>query len=105
MYESKKISYLKIFNHNYNQDDKMTRAPYKRGYSQTKNRGKQGNVTCGFCGKKTPRFKALVTFRGFTITDKTILKQMDRRNIHTYKRKIYACPACARFQGIIKKKR
>lgn len=55
------------------------------------------------CGKKVPRFKTFTTYRGFTVNDPTILKKVDKKDIHTAKEKIYVCPKCARFHGIVEK--
>ena len=77
---------------------------YKRGYSPGHQRGKKDTVNCGFCGKIVPRYKTIPSFRGFRITDPTILQAVERSNIHTGAQKIYACPGCARFRGIVEKK-
>ncbi len=78
---------------------------YDRGYDSSKQRGKKGTVNCGFCGRKVPRQKTFITHRGFRITDPTILNAVeDKRQIHTQTHKVYACPKCARFYGIVEKK-
>ena len=79
------------------------KTPYKRGYHQSKAVGRQSMVSCAFCGKTVPRFKTFTVFRGFSLTDPAILKQVDRKYIHTFHRKMYACPSCARHRGIVKK--
>lgn len=80
-------------------------APYTRKYQHTKRRGKEGTVTCGYCGRKVPRYKSLIKFRGFRITDPTILQQVDRKYIHMTTRKMYVCPSCARHHKIVQKGR
>ena len=77
-------------------------APYTRGYSHSKGRGHESNVNCDFCGKTVPRWKTFPVYRGFRIDDPIIKKDVDRRRISTFSRKMYACPSCARFRGIIK---
>lgn len=81
----------------------ISEAPYTRKYQHTKTRGRESTVNCGFCGRKVPRYKTFTATRGFRITDKTILQQIDTKNIHVFRQKIYACPSCARFHGIVKK--
>ncbi|HIQ49723.1 MAG TPA: hypothetical protein EYH56_00850 [Nanoarchaeota archaeon] len=78
-------------------------APYTRKYEHTKRRGRESTVLCGFCGKKVPRYKTIVTYRGFRITDPLILQSVDKRMVHLFKQKIYVCPSCARFHGIVQK--
>ena len=80
----------------------ISKAPYKRSYDHTKGRGREGNVKCTFCGRRVPRYKAFVKFRGFRITDPTLRKQVQRYNIHMFSRKMYVCPACARHRRIVK---
>ncbi len=81
----------------------VSEAPYTRSYEHTKHRGRESTVLCGVCGKKVPRYKALVTYRGFRITDPVILQQVDKRQIHLTRHKIYVCPSCARFHGIVQR--
>jgi ribosomal protein S26 len=76
-------------------------APYKRTYRHTKGRGKETNVTCEFCKKRVPRYKAFVITKMFKISDPFIMQQVDKRFMSFIKRKIYVCPACARFRGIV----
>ena len=77
-------------------------APYRRKYHHTGSKGRESTVTCGFCGRNVPRWKSFVSYRGFRITDPVIRKQIDMRHVSTFSRKIYVCPSCARFRGIIK---
>jgi len=81
-----------------------SKAPYKRGYSHTKERGKEDTVICSMCGSKVPRWKCITQRRGFRITDPAILKEVGRRNIHFSGTKQYICPKCARFHRIVKKR-
>jgi small subunit ribosomal protein S26e len=76
-------------------------APYKRTYKHTSGRGGEQYVTCEYCGKKVPRFKALTQERGFRISDPVVKKQIDRRQVSTISNKIYVCPSCARHRGIV----
>ncbi len=79
-------------------------APYKRGYTHTKSKGAESVVDCGYCGRKVPRWKTFVTYKGFRINDPVIKKQMDPRAMSMFSRKMYACPACARYRGIVQVK-
>ena len=80
-----------------------SKAPYDRGWKQTKSRGKQPTVTCAYCGKKIPRFKAFVIYQGFNITDPALKKQLDKKALSSFTRKLYVCPSCARHRGIVQK--
>ena len=80
----------------------ISKAPYKRTYSHTKSRGKEGRVRCGLCGKMVPRYKSFVKYRGLRIRDPVILKQVGRHRIHMSSQKIYVCLSCARFRKIVK---
>lgn len=75
---------------------------YKRGYHST-GRGHQSTVTCGFCGKKVPRYKCFIVFRGFNM-ESMIVKEIGSKNIISTRTKVYVCPACARGRGIVQKK-
>ena len=79
----------------------ISTAPYRRHYQHTSNRGGEGTVTCYFCKRQVPRWKAFVKFRGFRINDPTLMKQIPRYNIHTFSQKIYVCPSCARSRNIV----
>jgi len=76
-------------------------APYRRTYKHTKSKGHEANVTCSFCGKKVPKWKALPAQRAFSIKDPILKKQLDRRFMSIFARKDYVCPSCARFRGIV----
>jgi ribosomal protein S26 len=76
-------------------------APYTRKYQHTKSRGHEGTVTCGYCGRQVPRYKTLIKFKGFRITDPTILQAVDRSQMHMFNQKIYVCPSCARSHNIV----
>jgi small subunit ribosomal protein S26e len=78
----------------------VSTAPYRRKYEHTSSRGSEATVTCDFCHREVPRYKTFVITRGFTISDPALLKQVDKRMIHTFSRKMRICPACARFRGI-----
>jgi len=77
-------------------------APYTRGYKHTGGKGHERSVSCGFCGKQVPRWKTFVTYRGFSINDPVLRREVDRRMVSMFQRKIYACPSCARHRGIVK---
>ncbi len=81
----------------------VSEAPYTRKYQHTKSRGHESLVRCGYCGRIVPRYKTFISSRGFRVTDPTILQQVDRKYIHTFTQKTYACPSCARFRGIVQK--
>jgi small subunit ribosomal protein S26e len=80
----------------------ISTAPYRRRYKHTASRGSEATVRCDFCGREVPRYKTFVVNRRFRISDPTLLKQLDRRMIHMFSRKMRACPSCARFRGIIR---
>jgi small subunit ribosomal protein S26e len=79
----------------------ISTAPYTRAYAHTKTRGREGTVTCNYCGRQVPRWKAIVKFKGFRINDPTLLRQIPRYQIHTFSQKTYVCPSCARSRGIV----
>jgi small subunit ribosomal protein S26e len=81
----------------------VSQAPYTRKYHHTQSRGHEQLVLCGYCGKRVPRYKTFVKFRGFRISDPSILQQVDRRHIHMNRQKIYVCPKCARFYKVVKR--
>lgn len=81
----------------------VSTAPYTRKYWHTKTRGKEQTVTCGFCGRLVPRYKTFTKTKGFRITDPTILQSIDRRQVHLFKQKVYVCPSCARFRGVVQR--
>ncbi len=72
-------------------------APYRRVYKHTQQRGREKRVHCSYCGKLVPRYKAIVRYKSFFIKD-PLLKDVKMLSL---KRKIYICPACARFRGIV----
>ena len=80
----------------------ISTAPYKRTYKHTQRRGREYLVTCDMCGRKVPRWKTFVVKRGFKINDPLLLKQIDKRLIHTQVRTLRVCPKCARFYGIVR---
>ncbi len=82
----------------------ISKAPYTRGHKQSTSRGHQSTVFCNFCGRKLPRHKALVTRRGFRITDPLLKRELDRSQYGFSSEKQYACPACARHRGIVQRK-
>lgn len=77
-------------------------APYRRGYTHTKSKGKESTVTCTYCGRSVPRWKTFVQYRGFRISDPGLRKQIDPRFVSGFQSKMYVCPSCARFRGIVK---
>ena len=80
-------------------------APYKRGYHHTKSRGSESNVICSFCGRTVPRYKTISQTKGFRLNDPAIIQAVeDRRFIHMFTRKTYACPSCARGRGIVRRR-
>ena len=81
---------------------------YKRGWHHTKTRGKESVITCGFCGRKVPRYKTFSVTRGFVITDPLLKKELgikDRGRFNLMQSKTYACPGCARHRRIVRKRR
>lgn len=101
------IRHLKTFGANFSRQRRETismPAPYKRGWKTTGARGAQPNVECGFCGRLVPRLKTFTEFRGFRITDPLLRKTLSRQQISTFEQKVYVCPSCARFRGIVAKR-
>ena len=79
---------------------------YTRGWTHTKTRGKEGVVTCGFCGRKVPRYKTFPVARSFRITDPLLKRELGYgRGSSLGLTKMYACPGCARHRKIVRKKR
>ena len=78
---------------------------YSRGWHHTKTRGKEGMVTCGFCGRKVPRYKTFPVARAFRVTDPLLKRELGYGRSSLGHTKIYACPACARHRKIVRKKR
>jgi len=86
----------------------MARSAYKRGWSHTKNRGREGTITCSFCGKRVPKYKTFPVIKGFSINDPVLKKELGARardGLMLSTSKMHACPACARHRNIVKKKR
>ena len=87
----------------------MPRKYYRRGWSHTKTRGKEGTVTCGFCGRKVAKYKTFPTMKGFGLNDPVIRSELGARGgrgaLMLSSTKVYACPACARHRNIVRKKR
>ncbi|MBU0898974.1 MAG: 30S ribosomal protein S26e [Nanoarchaeota archaeon] len=81
---------------------------YKRGWHHTKTRGKEGTITCSFCGRKVPKYKTFPVTRGFSINDPVLKKELGSRaryGINLSQSTSYACPGCARHRKIVRKKR
>ncbi len=78
---------------------------YKRGWHHTKRRGRETVVTCGFCGRTVPKYKTFPIYKGFSVSDPSLRKELGRRKISLLSTKIYVCPACARHRRIVKRKR
>lgn len=86
----------------------MAKGFYRRGWHHTKTRGKEGVVSCTFCGKKVPRYKTFPVARSFRVSDPLLMKELGvfgRRGLSIGQSKMYACPACARHRKIVRKKR
>lgn len=77
-------------------------APYRRGYTHTKSKGKETTVNCSYCARSVPKWKTFVQYRGFRINDPTLRKQIDPRFVSSVQSKMYVCPSCARYRGIVK---
>ncbi len=81
---------------------------YKRGWHHTKMRGRESVVICGFCGRKVPKYKTFSVVRSFRINDPLLRKEFGSQNrggLSLLQKKIHACPGCARFHKIVRKKR
>ena len=81
----------------------MGREYYKRGWHHTKTRGRETLVTCGYCGRRVPKYKTFPVVKGFRITDPMLKKELGRQ-LSFMQSKIYACPGCARHRNIVRKK-
>jgi small subunit ribosomal protein S26e len=79
----------------------MKKESYKRGWHHTVKRGKETTITCSFCGRQVPKYKTFVVYKGFKIND-PLLKTSKRGLLSSVK--MYACPSCARFHRIVRKK-
>lgn len=79
------------------------KGAYRRGWHHTKTRGRETTITCGFCGRKVPRYKTFPVYRSFSLNDPMLRKELGRR-LSLSTTKMYACPACARHRKIVKKK-
>ncbi len=77
-------------------------APYNRTWKHTGKRGRETVVTCGYCGRKVPKHKTFTKHTGFRITDPALKKQLKKSQVRTFSRKIYVCPACARFHHVVR---
>ncbi len=65
-------------------------APQKRKYQY---------VTCYYCGRRTRRDKAIVLYVSPRLVPD--VKESERPEaILAHPRKIYVCPACARYRGL-----
>lgn len=81
---------------------------YKRGWHHTRGRGTESMVTCGFCGRKVPKYKTFSVVKGFRISDPMIRKEMGggvRGTPVFMQNKVRACPACARHRNIVRRKK
>ena len=76
------------------------KAPYRREYKQSSSRGKDYIIRCNGCGRKVPRFKTFVAYRGFRI-DPELERMVGRKNVHTFQLKMHYCPKCAKNLGIV----
>lgn len=76
------------------------KAPYKREYKQSSARGKDYIIRCDGCGRKVPRFKTFVAYRGFRI-DPELERKIGKKNVHVFQQKMHYCPKCARNIGIV----
>ncbi|HDD45965.1 MAG TPA: hypothetical protein ENG42_00675 [Candidatus Aenigmarchaeota archaeon] len=83
----------------------MAKRFYKRGWQHTKTRGKETTITCSFCGRNVPKYKTFVVYKRFSIRDPVLKKELKRNNLNLSYMKMYACPSCARFHRIVKKKK
>lgn len=81
----------------------VSKAPYKRTYKHVKGRGNEEKVRCGKCGRLVPKWKTFTTYQGFRLNDPSLRKQIDRRQMHFFSRRIRVCPKCARFYHIVDK--
>lgn len=78
----------------------VSKAPYRRGWNDTKSRGAMQTVICDGCGRVTPRYKTFAKYRGFRVNDPVVTKMLEPTAMHMFTRKEYLCPACARHRGI-----
>lgn len=81
----------------------VSKAPYKRTYKHGSQRGNEGKITCDKCGGRVPRWKTFTAYKKFRINDPVIMKQMDKRFIHTLGGRMRVCPKCARFYHVVQR--
>lgn len=61
--------------------------------------GRSQPVACIYCGRMTPRIKAVVVEKGFRVDPK--IPGIDRRRVFTAGIKGYACISCAKHRRLI----
>ena len=61
--------------------------------------GRSQPVTCVYCGRLTPRIKAVVVQKGFRVDPK--IPGIDRRRVFTSGFKAYACISCAKHRRML----
>jgi len=80
----------------------MAKAPFKRTWKHGKSaRGKDTYIICSYCKKAFPRSKAFSKVVGFKISDPSLRREINPKQIMFSPQKIYICPSCARFRGIV----
>jgi ribosomal protein S26 len=63
--------------------------------------GRSQPVPCVYCGRLTPRIKAILVTKGPKISLRDI-PGVDRRRVFLPRQKEYACISCARHRHILK---
>jgi ribosomal protein S26 len=63
--------------------------------------GRSQPVPCTYCGRLTPRIKAILIRRRSGI-DLRSIPGVDRRRVFLPREKGYACISCARHRGLLK---
>lgn len=62
--------------------------------------GRSQPVTCIYCGRLTPRVKAVPVRKGSWL-DTKMVPGLDRRKVFIPSRKAYACISCAKHRGML----
>ena len=79
---------------------------YTRGWKHGKGRGREGTVTCGFCGRRVPKYKTFAVTKGFSLNDPVLRQEFGQgRPVPISFSTILACPGCARHRQIVQRKR
>ena len=63
--------------------------------------GRSQPVACVYCGRMTPRIKAVIVRKHYGIGDLRNIPGIDRRRVFLPQMKAYACISCAKHRRLI----